>query len=374
MNEALRLHSLKVLLDNQTPNGAYYACPMMPDYYFSWFRDGSFIAHALTIDGAHIGIQHSGSMAAQWESASRFHSWCAEIVNTREERVERSIARALAGEPPDVHDLLNARYSPDGSEGPDSWPEFQLDGLGTWLWSLREHVRVTHVMPLPTSWENAAHLVTRYLSALWSTPCYDCWEENGSLIHISTLAAIYGGLEAAQDLLLNVDTTSTRAAIRAFVLEKGLTPSGELAKSVGWDMVDANLLGAAVPYGLLDLHDPIIQRTIARIEREIYAPGFGIHRYIKDTYYGGGAWLLLVAWLGWYDVQTGNLDRARSILADIERHATPAGDFPEQVVPPMLASQSDYDNWVNMRGQIATPLLWSHAMYLLLSDCLRTAS
>ncbi len=79
----LHQHSLVVLLDNQQPGGAYLACPTMPDYRFSWFRDGAYIAYALTLDSADLGITYSGSMAAQWESAMRFHDWCAEVITRR---------------------------------------------------------------------------------------------------------------------------------------------------------------------------------------------------------------------------------------------------------------------------------------------------
>jgi len=28
-----------------------------------------------------------------------------------------------------------------------------------------------------------------------------------------------------------------------------------------------------------------------------------MHRYADDTYYGGGEWVLLATWLGWYYVE-----------------------------------------------------------------------
>jgi hypothetical protein len=39
-------------------------------------------------------------------------------------------------------------------------------------------------------------LATRYLSRFWAEPCYDAWEENPYRLHTSTLASVYGGLEA----------------------------------------------------------------------------------------------------------------------------------------------------------------------------------
>ncbi len=88
--------SQQVILDNQQPGGGYLACPNMPDYHFSWFRDGAFIAYALTIDGLRAPIAHPTGTAAQWDSAGRFHDWCARMINTRAGALERTMQRAGA--------------------------------------------------------------------------------------------------------------------------------------------------------------------------------------------------------------------------------------------------------------------------------------
>lgn len=366
--DLMRTHSLRVILQNQDANGAYLACPNMPDYQFSWFRDGAYIAYALTLDGAMVSEPYAGSMSAQWESAFRFHNWCAERINERAERIERAIASVRAGAAPDMADVLNARYRVDGREGPDEWPEFQLDGIGTWLWSLKEYVARVGFTPLPVAWEDAAERAARYLAALWRTPCYDCWEERGTEVHISTLAAIYAGLSAASSLLpaLRSQLAAAAANIRAFVLEAGLTPSGELAKSVGLDMVDANLLTAAVPHGLLEPTAPLMLRTVARVERELHATTGGVHRHLEDVYYGGGAWVLLALHLGWYYAEAGDRARAQAELDWALTQADAEGNLPEQVISSMLAP-AHYDPWVAQRGEIASPLLWCHAEYLILS-------
>ncbi len=110
----LHQHSQQVILDNQKAGGGYLACPHMPDYQFSWFRDGAFIAYALTLDGATYPIPHQIGFAAQWDSAGKFHQWCATMINQRAEALERTIARAANGEALVLADTLNARYSDDG--------------------------------------------------------------------------------------------------------------------------------------------------------------------------------------------------------------------------------------------------------------------
>ena len=44
----LALHSLAVIRAGQDAGGAYLAAPTFPTYRFSWFRDGAFIADAMS--------------------------------------------------------------------------------------------------------------------------------------------------------------------------------------------------------------------------------------------------------------------------------------------------------------------------------------
>jgi len=347
--------SLQVILRHQQPSGAYPACPTMPDYQFCWFRDSSYIAHAMLLYGENA-------------SATAFNTWAALTILQYEAGARRAMADFSAGKAPNPHEILRARYTYDGGKGPDEWPEFQLDGLGTWLWALKAYADAGN--KLSADVQRAANFVADYLTVFWPSPCHDLWEESGDRVHTYTLAAIYGGLQAAADLLKRPELCTTAEAIKAYAL-KNMVSNGRFIKSIGNPIVDASLLGLSTPYRLVEPDDPLMAATIKQIEAGIYAAGFGVHRYRGDVYYGGGAWLLLEAWLGWYDCEVDNTTRTQTILADIERHATESGDLPEQVVPPMLADVSHYDYWVKVRGTIATPLLWSHAMYLITAHALQ---
>jgi GH15 family glucan-1,4-alpha-glucosidase len=344
-------HSLEVIRRWQQPGGAYPACPTMPDYQYCWFRDGSFTAYAMALYG-------------EMESAHRFHEWSARVILQYAEGARRAMSDFAVGQTPDKHGILRARYTYEGGKGPDDWPEFQLDGLGTWLWALDTFQ--TSGQSLSASVCEAARLTADYLMSLWSSPCHDLWEEAGDHVHTYTLAAIYAGLKAAGHFLQIPDYGEMASTIKAFMLAECADPQQGFFKSVLLNESDGSLVAVAFPYAVLPLDHPLIRATLKRIEGELYVTGRGVHRYRRDSYYGGGTWLLLSAWLGWVYAKCGETDRARAILDELSHLATADGDLPEQVVPPMLTSAPDYEYWVRVRGPIATPLLWSHAMYLIL--------
>ena len=106
------------------------------------------------------------------------------------------------------------------------------------------------------------------------------------------------------------------------------------------------------------------------VEKELHRPDGGVYRYKEDVYYGGGEWILLTAWLGWYYAKNNEPQRAQRLLDWIEACADAEGILPEQVNDHLLAP-NEYQPWVKRWGPVATPLLWSHAMYLILSEELK---
>lgn len=351
--------SIEIILENQSASGGYIASPNFPTYHYCWFRDGSFIAYAMDLAGQH-------------ESAHRFHHWVAERVNERKDLVRMALAKAGRGERLTEAEILHTRYRLDGADGePGNWPNFQLDGFGTWLWALNEHQKQNPEKQLSHELLDAAELVTDYLSELWALPCYDCWEEFPDYVHPHTLAAIYGGLQAHTGLT-SKSHQSVTDVIRNQLLA-GAESFGHFVKFPHLPAVDAGLLGLAVPYGVVAPDDPIMLKTVERIESTILHGG-GLHRYSEDSYYGGGAWTLLTAWLGWYyielatkcpDLAPGLQQKIQTCQSWIESCAGNNLDLPEQVAQ-NLNVPSFYSSWVERWGEIASPLLWSHAKYIIL--------
>jgi GH15 family glucan-1,4-alpha-glucosidase len=98
---------------------------------------------------------------------------------------------------------------------------------------------------------------------------------------------------------------------------------------------------------------------------KLYRPEGGVYRYRADVYYGGGEWILLTAWLAIHNLRLGKRDLAILMMSWIEDQADAHGNFPEQVSDHVLAP-AHFEPWVQKWGPVAKPLLWSHAMYLIL--------
>ncbi len=352
--ERLARLSVGVISQGQAPSGAYIASPAFPVYRYSWFRDGAFIADAMSRAGSVV-------------SAEAFFGWCAGILEARRERIEALIARRRAGATIDTDEFLHARYTLDGQETGEEWTDFQLDGYGAWLWALDEHRRRhgRSIEPFVTG----AALSARYVAAFWNHPSYDWWEENPDYRHTSTLAAIHAGLRAAgrwPELPAELHSTAEQAASElSEIVRADAAKVGHLPKWLGGDTVDASLIAVATPFTMFPARDPLVVATIEAIEAELVHGG-GVHRYRDDTYYGGGEWLLLAALLGWHYAAVGRTEAAMHQLAWIAAHATPEDDLPEQVDDHLLAPERQAE-WVTRWGPVATPLLWSHAMFLTLA-------
>ena len=379
MNNDLYQQSVQIILQNQSSTGAYIACPNFPSYRFCWLRDGSFIAHAM-------------DRAGRYDSARDFHYWVKRVVEKYAFKVT-DLEKCLShGGGIDSSVFLHTRYTLEGEEVAQDlpWGNFQIDGYGTWIWSLLEHARLSGDTKILHDTAEAINIVVRYLCLIWNSPNYDCWEEHPEYLHSYTLGAVYAGLSAFLQMteagLIGENEEKVRQTaenVRAFLLQNG-THQGLLVKHIRPHTefngpapvvssgVDASLISLAVPYKTFALDDPIYSATVKAIERDLRHPGGGIYRFKADTYYGGGEWLLLTAWLGWYHVQCGQLSAAKDLLTWIEQQADGNSNLPEQVSRHVLAADY-YDPWLRKWGPIASPLLWSHAMYIILAKAIQEA-
>ena len=350
----LALRSIKIILDGQSPSGAYVASPNFPSYQYSWLRDGAYCARAMDSVG-------------NTDSASKFHRWVEGALLKQKSSAESLIVSLNNGEVPEMDEMLPTRYTLDGAlekfgEVEDSpWPNYQLDGYGIWLYELGSHHRNLGTTDFNS---DVVDLVARYLSATWETKCFDCWEEIGDGHHASTLAAISAGLKSAGTLLGEVKYIRKSEEVRDFLLAN-FVRDGRFCKGLLDDRVDSSLLCIALPFEIVPLDNPIFTRTVAAIRSDLLGDTGGIYRYLGDTYYGGGEWILLTSWLGWHDRLTNNQYGFENAKEWVVNQATETLDLPEQSTKGVQESTM-IQPWVERWGSVASPLLWSHAMYLLM--------
>jgi isomaltose glucohydrolase len=349
-NDPVAQRSLEVLTQGQAASGAFIASPAFPVYRYAWLRDGAFCAHALD----RVGKRHA---------AAAFHAWVGRSIGAHRDLIESAVRRASSGETPPPEAMPPTRYTLEGGLEPlegEPWPNFQIDGYGMWLWSLADHLQGGSA---PADLAGAVELVARYLQATWRLPCFDCWEEYGDGEHASTLAAVTAGLDAAARLSGERAWSDTADLVRDELLAR-YTTSGRFRRGPSDDRVDGSLLWLGVPFGVLEPDDRRVAATVDAIRRDLTGPGGGLYRYRGDTYFGGGQWLLLTSSLAWNDARNGDTEAAAAAQAWVRDQATANGDLPEQVTghaqtPDMVQP------WRERWGPVATPLLWSHAMYLI---------
>jgi GH15 family glucan-1,4-alpha-glucosidase len=355
-DDLIRARSLAVLRAGQARSGAFVASPAFRVYDFGWLRDGAFCAHALDTAGLR-------------PAAAAFHDWAAQTIEAHRPTAEAAIETVARGEVPPFEAMLPARYTLDGAleehDADEPWPNFQIDGYGIWLWALGQHVGGNRI---GADQATAVELAARYLSATWRLKCWSCWEEFQGGEHSSTLAATFAGLSAAAKLLDDARWDEEAARVREALLTRFLT-DGYFGMAPGDKRVDGSLAWLSVPFGVLPADDPRVTATIETIKSELIGPSGGIYRYRGDTYYGGGEWLLLTSSLAWHEALAGDRGVADELSAWVRAQAAPNGDLPEQVTTD-VQEPSMIEPWVERWGPVANPLLWSHAMFLIVEAAL----
>jgi GH15 family glucan-1,4-alpha-glucosidase len=345
--------SIQIIKANQQELGSYIASPDFEPYKYCWLRDGTFTAYAMDIVG-------------EYESAKRFYRWVNDVIKRYIYKIENIYKKLSSDEIINPNDFLHTRYTLKGYESKRKWENFQLDGYGTWLWGLSKHIEFAGDKNLLNEFEKSINIIKKYLSLLWNHNNYDCWEENLEKVHISTLACIYGGIKEISQFYPDIESSQLTDEIKNLVLNKGVV-NNHFVKYIGTDEVDSSLLWLSTPFGLVKPDEKLMLNTVKIIEKDLFKEG--VYRYKQDTYYGGGEWILLTAWLGWYYTEINKNDEAYNLLKWIESKADKDGNLPEQININVL-NPDFYHKWVKEKGKPAKTLLWSHAMYIILKKAL----
>lgn len=341
-------------------------------YAYCWGRDAAFITGALDTAGL-------------TEAVDKFYQWA---VMTQ-----------------DDDGSWQQRYHMDGNLAP-SWG-LQIDETGTLIWGMLKHYEVTkNIDFLKSMWESikkGVEFLTRFIDSDTGLPApsYDLWEERVGE-HTYSSAAVYAGIKAgaeaarilgaseeliekwekvASDMKASIEKNFWRDEAGRFIrsVRTKLNPWGSEhspyttvikvnEKGYFRDVtledwtIDVSLLGVSIPFGVFDVHDERVKKTVEAIERALTShPVGGIKRYENDNYIGGNPWVLATLWVALYYIEIKEYEKAKDYLRWATKSCTALGLLPEQV-----SKDNGEPCWV-------IPLTWSHAMYVLVLAGLKEA-
>ena len=314
--------------------GGIVAAPTLdPDYRYVWSRDATYVAYALDRCGYH-------------QDAAAFYKWCKEV-----QQPDGGWAQ---------------RYHIEKSPGPN-WGE-QEDQCATILWGIGQHHLLTKDEEFlaemwPTVKRGAEHLLSKRESETGLVgPSFDLWEEKQALHTYTNAAAAAGLRESARiastlgyEILSKSWADASRNLREAILKHLWDEQSNRFLKSVkpSDSSIDTAILGLTYPFKVLEPNDARILSSSRQIENAFTYASEGIGRYPADTYQGGNPWFITTLWMALHHCQQGRYEKAKTLIEWCVKHVDELNLFAEQV---------HKDNGEPIS---ASPLAWSHAMFIL---------
>ncbi|MDM0110744.1 glycoside hydrolase family 15 protein [Variovorax sp. J22R133] len=302
------------------------------DYRFCWLRDAALTLYAL------IG---SGFV----EEASDWRWWLMRAVGGSPEEVQ--VMYGLHGERTLTELELDWLSGYEGSKpvriGNGAQAQRQLDVYGAVIAAFHAS-RKAGLADMDKVWPLECAIAHK-LVVLWKEPDCSLWEVRGELRHFvhskfmcwlafdrMIASAQEFGLEGPVDLWRTV-----RDEIHADVCKQGYDEaSGSFVQYYGASGVDAALLLMPLT-GFLPIHDPRVEGTVARIERELMINGL-VYRYRTEERVDGleggeGAFLACSFWLVNVYVAMGKLRKARTLFKHLLSLGNDLGLYAEEYDP-----------------------------------------
>ena len=194
---------------------------------------------------------------------------------------------------------------------------------------------------------------------------YDLWEEYEGL-SLYGLSSIYSAFKATIKLNIALAVTSGKEnqildeyclKLKQYILETFF--NGEtrtLVRNLEDTRMDISLLGACIPFGLLEVDSREIRNTVEKMEMTLRTYTGGFLRYENDNYVGGNPWVIATLWIALYYIEKGEKDKALDCFNFVTKTACDHGFLAEQI-----------DN-VTLKSKWVIGLSWSHAMYVIVLE------
>lgn len=228
--------------------------------------------------------------------------------------------------------------------------------------------------------EKAGQFLTNFVDEQTGLPLpsYDLWEEKIG-ISTYTCSAVYGGLMAAAKFsevlgkrnhmrdYKHAAKKIKQAAID-YLYDKELQSFIRIAykkegEIVQEKVIDSSSLFGLWYFGMLDQADPLFESTLKMTNERLTnkSPAGGVIRYENDNYFRdkdkSNPWIITTLWeaqrrLKQNEVKDEDIEFAKNTLNWVVEKMTPSEILPEQIDP------------YTSRACSATPLVWSHAVYV----------
>lgn len=323
-------------------------------YSYCWPRDAVFITKAFDI----LGMQ---------DEATKFYS---------------KFCRATQSK----NGMWEQRFYTDGRLAP-SWG-YQIDETASVIFGLYEHyLKIKDVEFLKDNFrmcEKGIEFLKTYLDDIFENKfqmpkSYDLWEEHEG-ISLYSISAIY----AAFDAMLEIDKIAKKAFLendskletikkRDENLKVYLEKIKNYAENVFFDenkktyvrniddrKIDSSILGAIVPFKMLDSKDQKVVNTIDKMNLVLRTYTGGYIRYEGDGYMGGrNPWPITTLWMALYYIEIDDLEKAKECFDFVVNSSGEYGFLGEQV------------NNETMKPMWVIGLSWSHAMFILVLSKLK---
>jgi oligosaccharide amylase len=294
---------------------------------------------------------------------------------------------------------LMHKYRVDGMLGSSWHPwirdgEFELpiqeDETALPIYMLAQHYEYAHDLEFIESLYNpfiepAADFMCRHIEEETGLPAhsYDLWEEKfgtstftasavyGALTGAASISALLGKRENAEKY--RAHAYSIRQAILTYLFDIESQTFVKLIRHEGGKVVHDKTLDMSSLYGIvqfevLDPYDARVKHMVKAVEQrlKVQTDYGGYMRYEGDQYYmtnknaSPNAWCITTLWLAQYYIKAARtkkeLQQAYDMLLWTKDRTSSSGMLPEQINP------------ITGEHLSTTPLVWSHAEYVITVD------
>ncbi len=380
-------------------------------YSPAWFRDSAMVAISLVDAAKYLSDHGHPSEADEAKSLAKSiitFMWSA--IGSSSDNMRRGIASSLDdNEFKKLKNHVPARVGGDGSyfsgvvkgsahsdateRDKDSWLR-QYDSVPLVLIATERFVDEFGAASLGDARGQASGLLTlslEYMLKFYKTECSNAWETENDKLHAYSVSSISRGVRAAKALAAKLGVGIPAALYRAYDSElnhegidrfldrlfvrdcvlyrakRVFSQNGGFESDPIMELDAAEIFVFTMFKPHLQDYDQVERRTIEAMEAELFAGNVLPVRYLGDTYFDGGRWLLLGLEFASYHAGRGELPEAWRVI-DYIRHKYldgGGGSLPEQEIVNPESPGRDPERYLDKNGGAPiSDLAWSEAFYI----------